>query len=146
MSSNPQKPETLPDLRRRGYSTEEVDTIYELGKLYLAGGNIQAAENIMQGLISVMPDYLPGWLALSYIHGINHNHDSALFAARQAVRIDATSTEAQLFLIACLLTVGDYNAAGTYLGEVNDKVENGSVDNAYHVRFFKAQLVRYHSR
>ena len=138
--------QVLPELRRKGYALEEIDTIFELGKLYLKSGNIKAAENIMQGLISVMPDYLPAWLGLSYIHAINNDHDAALFAARQAVRIDANSSLAQLYLVSALLTVGDYNSAGTYLGELNDKIENGLIDNSFEIRFYKTQLLRYQSR
>jgi tetratricopeptide (TPR) repeat protein len=146
MNSVSNKAGGLPESKRRGYSIEEIDAIYDLGRLYLTSGNLQAAENIMQGLVSVVPDYAPAWLGLSYINGMNHNHDAALFAARQAVRIDATATEAQLYLISCLLTVEDFNTAGTYLGEVGDKIDSGTVDNSYLVRFFKAQLVRYHNR
>lgn len=138
--------QALPETRRKGYSLEEIDTIYELGRLYLKSGQIKAAENIMQGLIHIVPDYAPGWLGLSYIHGINHDHDAALFAARQAVRIDADSVEAQLFLIACLLTVGDYNTAGTYLGELNDRIESGTIDTPAFIRFFRTQLIRYQAR
>lgn len=146
MSNIPNKSQNLPESKRRGYSLDEIDAIYELGRLHLSSGNIQAAEHIMQGLVSIVPDYAPAWLGLSYINGMNHNHDAALFAARQAVRIEISSTEAQLFLIACLLTVEDYNTAGTYLGEVGDRIDSGSVDNSYLIRFFKSQLVRYQNR
>ena len=131
---------------RRGYSEEEISTIYELGRLYLESGLFPAAENIMRGLTEVVPDFAPGWLGLCYLHIQNKNSDAALQAARQAVRADSSSIEAQLFLITCFLSVGDYNSAGTYLGEVGESIETGSVEDPNLIRFFKAQLARYQSR
>ena len=55
-------------------------------------------------------------------------------------------TEAMLFLATCLLTNGDYNAAGTYLGEVGEKIESGMVDSPTVIRFFKGQLARFQNR
>lgn len=131
---------------RRGYSDEEISAIYELGRLYLESGLFPAAENIMRGLTEVVPEFAPAWLGLCYLHTQNRNNDAALLAARQAVRMDARSVEAQLFLVACFLTSGDYNSAGTYLGEVGEAIELGGVDNPNVIRFFKAQLARYQSR
>lgn len=134
------------DLVRRGYAEEEISSIYELGRLCLENGSLRQAETILLGLTEVAPDYAPAWLGMSYIHIQNRNFDGAIFAARQALRIDPNFTEAMLYLVACLLTTGDFNAAGTYLGEVSDKIEGGLVDDSNVIRFFRAQLARYQSR
>ena len=131
---------------RRSYSEDEIANIYELGRLYLESGNIKAAETIMNGLTEVVPEFAPGWLGLAYIHSVNKNHEAANQASRQATRWDPTSVEAQLYLIACSLSVGDYNSAGTYLGEVGERIDSGAVDSPNIIRFYKAQLARYQAR
>lgn len=134
------------DSAGRGYSDEEISNIYELGRLYLESGNIKAGENIMRGLTEIAPGFNPGWFGLSYIQSMNKNHDAAIAAARQALRNDQNSVEAQLFLVSYLLTVGDFNSAGTYLGEVGEIIDTRSIENQNIVRFYRAQLARYQSR
>lgn len=131
---------------RGGYTEEEILSIYELGRLSLENGNILSAEVIMHGLNEVAPDFPAAWLATSYINIQHKDYDSAIYAAKQALRIAPEFTEAVLFLSACLMTTGDYNSAGTYLGEVGEKIDTGSIDNPSIIRFYKAQLARYQNR
>lgn len=144
MAAAPEKIST--DLIKRAYSDDEIAHIYELGRLFLENGSVKQAETIMTGLTEVVPDFAPAWLGLCYIHIQDKNNDAAIYAARQACRVDPELTEAMLFLSSCLLTSGDYNSAGTYLGEVGDKIDSGAVDNPNIIRFFKAQLARYQAR
>jgi tetratricopeptide (TPR) repeat protein len=137
---------TFPEAVKGGYSDEEIAHIYELGRLYLENGCLLQAEVIMHGLNEVCPDFAAAWLATSYISIQNKDHDNAIFAAKQALRINPEFTEATLYLVACLMTTGDYNSAGTYLGEVGEKIDSGGVDNPNVTRFFKAQLARYQNR
>lgn len=134
------------EILKRGYSDDEIAHIYELGRAYLENGQMRQAENIMAGLTEVAPEFAPGWLGMCYIHIQKKNFDSALQAARQALRMELDLSEAVLFLIACLLTTGDYNSAGTYLGEIGEKIESGAVENPDVVRFYRAQLARYQGR
>lgn len=134
------------EVLKRGYSDDEILHIYELGRLCLENGDVRRAESILSGLTYIAPDFAPAWLGMSYVHIQAKNHDAALQAARQALRLDAESVEAMLFLISCLLTHGDYNSAGTYLGEVADRIDGGSVDRPNLVRFYRAQLARYQNR
>jgi len=136
----------LSDVLKRGYSDEEIQHIYELGRFHLENGNVSRAEPIMLGLTGVAPEFVPAWLALSYIYLIQGNDDSALNAARHAQRLDVNSVEALLFLVTALLGGGDYNTAGAYLGEVQEKIEAGANDNPNVVRYYRAQLARYESR
>ena len=131
---------------RRGYSDEEIGAIYELSRLLLESGNLRNAEPILIGLTEVAPLFAPAWLGLAYIHIQNNNLESAIYSARQALRNDQSSVEAMLFLISVLLSSGDINTAGSLLGEVQDKIEGGSVPNTDVVRFYKAQLARYQTR
>ncbi|MCO6431223.1 MAG: tetratricopeptide repeat protein [Deltaproteobacteria bacterium] len=140
------KDRSVPDQMRGGYSEEEVSSIYELGRIYLENGNLKAAEAIMQGLTEVVPDFSPAWLGLCYIQVFSNNYDAALLAARRAHTADPASPEALLFLISCLLSSGDYHAAGTYLGEIGEKIEGGGITDPEIVRFFRAQLARYQAR
>jgi len=134
------------EIVKRGYSDEEIANIYELARFSLENGDWRRAEVIAGGLVEVAPEFSPAWLALSYIHIQNKEYDSALQAAQQAVRVDHESPQAVLFLIACLLTTGDYNAAGTYLGEIGEKIESGAIDDPNVIRFYRAQLARFQSR
>ena len=136
----------MPEQVRGGYSDEELASIYELARIYLENGNLKAAEAILQGLTQVVPDYAPAQLGLCYIHLFSNNHDAGLSAARSAHASAPDSAEALLFLISCLLTSGDYHAAGSYLGEISERVESGMITNPNVVRFFKAQLARYQAR
>ena len=120
--------------------------MYELGRRWLENGDLRRAEAIMGGLTEIVPDLPLGWLGMSYLHGINKDWDAAIFAARQALRVDPELVAAMLFLIAFLLTTGDVQSAGTYLGEVQERIESGIATDADEVRFFRAQLARYQGR
>lgn len=139
-------PERTTDAQRRGYSDEEISSIYELGKFFIENGQLKQAETIFQGLIEVAPDFLPGLLGLAYVQIVTKNTESALSTCEAAMRVDGESCESMLFLVTALLAAEDYQAAGTYLGEVNDRIEGGKVDNPNVVRFFKAQMARFQNR
>src|SRR5690606_6269040 len=104
-----------------------VSGIYTLGRRLLERGELPLAEPIFVGLTEVCPDFAPGWLGVAYIAAQRGESESALSAAQQAVRIQPDSLEATLFLISALLTVGDVNAAGTYLGEVQERIDRSEV-------------------
>lgn len=134
------------EVLKRGYADEEIGHIYELGRLCLENGDIRRAEVILTGVTEIAPEFAPAWLGMAYVHIQNKNYDDAVFAARQALRLDPEFTEALLYLVACLLTIGDHTAAGTYLGEVGEKIESGAVTHPNLVRFYKGQLARYQNR
>lgn len=135
----------LSDVLKRGYSDAEISHVYELGRFHLENGNLTRAEPVMHGIVSVAPEFVPAWLALTYIYLLQGNPDNAISAARHAAKLDPNSIEANLFLITCLLGTGDYNSAGAYLGEVSDRIERGE-GNPNLVRYFRAQLARYERR
>lgn len=134
------------ELLKRGYSDEEIAHIYELGRLCLENGDIRRAEVVFEGITKIAPEFAPGWLGAAYIYIQNKNLDDAIYAARQAMRLDPDFSEAMLYLVSCLLTVGDYSAAGTYLGEIGEKIEGGSITHPNMIRFYKAQLARYQNK
>jgi Tfp pilus assembly protein PilF len=146
MNSQPIRKRTTSDVLKRGYSDEEIANIYELGRLSLENGNLRRAEAIMSGLTEVAPDFSCAWLGMSYIHIQNGDVDAALQTTRQALKIDPNFKEALLYLVSCLLTTGDYSSAGTYLGEIGELIESGSLDDPGMIRFFKTQLARYQTR
>lgn len=134
------------ELLKRGYSDEELAHIYELGRFSLENGDLHRGEAIVSGLCEIAPDYAPAWLGLAYVHIQNKNFDSAVHCARSALRADPELVEAALYLISCLLSMGDFAAAGTYLGEIREKIDSGRVLGQDLVRLYKMQLARYQSR
>ena len=133
-------------LPRRSYSREEVVDIFELGRLWLETGQHRRAEAIMSGLNEVAPDFAPAWLGTAFLRGLVGNYDGALQAAKNALRQEPESVEAMLYVATLALTTGDYSTAGTYLGEVGERIEQGRVTSPHVPRFFKMQLARYQSR
>jgi len=134
------------EVLKRGYSDEELSHIYELGRFFLENGDLRRGEVIMHGIAEIAPEFSAAWLALSYVQFVNKEIDAAMNFAKRALRVDPDSTEAMLVLVAGLLSSGDFNAAGTYLGEIGEKIEAGLVDDPGAVRFYRAQLARYQSR
>jgi len=131
---------------KRGYSDEELNHIYELGRFCLENGDFRRAEVILSGLNDVAPEYSPAWLGTCCVQNSNKNYESAVVAAKQALRAEPESIEAMLFLSCSLLTIKDFNAAGSYLGEVGERLEGGSLKSPNLLRFYKAQLARYQNR
>jgi len=131
---------------RSGYSDEEVIFIYELALQGLENGQIRWAGTLVQGLVEVAPDYAPGWIARAYVYMYEKDYDRAVFCARQALRIQPTNPIALLYLVSCLLVLGDYNSAGTYLGEVSELIEAGKITDSKLIRLFRMLLARFQSR
>lgn len=128
------------------YSQTEITSIYELGRLLIESGFLRRAELIVQGLTEVAPEFSPAWLALTYLQIAARDNESAVQSARNALKADQDSVEAMLFLVTSLFMTGDYNAAGTILGEVRDRIESGSVRDPQIIRLYKAQLARFETR
>lgn len=146
MSNEPARKRSPSEILKRGYSDEEIANIYELGRLSLENGNLRRAEAILVGLVEVAPDFASAWLGMSYIHIQNRDFEAALQTTRQALKIDPNFHQATLYLIACLLTTGDYSSAGTYLGELGELIESGGLDDPGMLRFYRTQLARYQTR
>jgi hypothetical protein len=132
--------------RRRGYSDDEVVDIYELGRMWLEAGQHRKAESIMHGLNEVAPDFAPAWLGSALLRALSSNFEGALQAAKQSLRLEPDCAEAMLFVASLSLTLGDVSTAGTYLGEVSDRIEQGRVSNPNTVRLFKMQMSRFQAR
>ncbi len=137
---------TSSEVLKRGYSDAEIDHIYALGRMFLENGDLRKAEAIMHGLGEVAPDFAPAFLALAYIQYHHKAIDDGVKLARHALKLDQKCVEAALFLIAGLMTVGDLQSAGTYLGEIGDQIEAGQIEDPKCLRFYKAQLARYQSK
>lgn len=135
-----------PTAQNQGYSADELSHIYELGRLYLENGDYKRAQTIFFGLTQVAPTFAPAWLGLAAIQITDKQYDEAIHSVSQALSAEPHSHEALIFLAACYLCTGDYNSAGTHLGEIGEKIENGLIDNPYLIRFYKAQLARFQNR
>lgn len=133
------------EIVRKAYTDDELQHIYELARFHLENGSVKLAEVLLKGLVEVRPDYAFGWLALSYVRMMERDFDAGLEHARKALKCQPESAEAFLFQITCLLSLDDLNGAGTLLGEIGDRIDNGDLTNPNLVRFYRAQLARYQS-
>jgi hypothetical protein len=143
MDSTQRRPVDTP---RRKYSDDEVNDMYRLGKLWLETGQHKRAEAIMSGLNEIAPEFAPAWLGTAFLRSSSGNYDGALLAVNSALRIEPESAEAMLYLVAVSMTVGDVSTAGTYLGEVGEAIEQGTIAHQNVIRFYKMQLARYQAR
>lgn len=137
------KPAELP---RRSYSAGELADMYELGKMWLESGQLKRAEAIMTGLNEVAPDFAPGWLGTAFLRSVASDYEGVAAAAKRALKASPDCVEAMLFLAVAALALKDVTMAGTYLGEVGDRIEQGAVSNPNVSRLYKMQLARYQNR
>lgn len=128
---------------KRGYSEEEIDSIYALARRCIENGFLRKAERILRGLTSVAPDYVPALLGLAYLSHYHSNVDSAVDYLRQALTYDSASVQGVLMLAVFLLSSGDINTAGTYLGEIREKIESGIITDSNIIRLYKSQVARF---
>ncbi len=134
------------EILRRGYSEDELTHIYELGRFSVENGDLQTATSIFAGINQIASDFAPAWLGSSYIHLMNKDFEHAITCANNALRSNPQMAEATLYLVACLLSIGDINTAGTYLGEIGERIDAGSIDEPNLIRFYRIQLARYQTR
>jgi len=132
--------------QRSSYSADELVDISALGKMWLETGQVRKAEVIMQGLTSVAPDFLPGWLGMSVVQSTLGNIEAALAAAQRALKLDAQSAPAMMCVVVASLTMNDMSTAGTLLGEVGELIEAQRVTDPNVTRLYKMQLARYQSK
>lgn len=144
MSDVPARKQSEPP--RRSYSRDEVVDIYELGKLWLETGQQKRAEAVMAGLNEVAPDFAPAWLGTAFLRGAKLDYEGVIAAATTALRLEPECVEAMLFMVIAALALKDSSMAGTYLGEVGDRIDQGMVANPSVVRLYKMQLSRYQNR
>lgn len=131
---------------KRGYTDEEVAHIYELGRFFLENGDIHRASHIFTGLLRVAPEFSAGWLGSAYVAIQNSDIDTALGYAQHVLQIEPDSVVAMLYITACSMTLGDYNSAGSYLGEIGEQIDAGAADDPAVKRLYESQLARYQYR
>ena len=131
---------------RRGYSDEEIHNVYSLGRLFLEGGAFRRAETVFRGLIEVAPEFMLARLGLAYVHLVAGEHETVLELSRDILRTNPTHPECMLLTVISSLSVGDLNAAGTYLGELKDEIEAQHITDSALIRLYRSQLVRFQSR
>ena len=140
------KERSATEIAKKGYSDEEVASIFQLARLFAENGNVRQSEVLALGLNETAPEFAPAWLLRSYLHIQDKDFDKAVFAARQALRIDPNMVEALVFLVSCFLTLGDFHSAGTHLGEIGERIDGGSVNDSRISRLYESQLVRFQNR
>ena len=131
------------EILRRGYSDQEVKDIYAFGRYLFGAGRLNDARAVFEAVSNIVPSFLPGWLGLCAVQVQIGNKEQAVSAARHAYRLGPDYPLVILFLIIALLGTGDYTAAGSYLGELGEKVDAGMVNDTRLVRLYRAQISRY---
>jgi thioredoxin-like negative regulator of GroEL len=114
--------------------------------MWLETGQLRKAESIMGGLNEVAPDFAPAWMGTALLKALSSDFEGALVAAQQAQRLEPHNVDALLLVASMSLSLGDVSTAGTFLGEVAERIEQGEVHNPNAVRLFKMQLARFQSR
>lgn len=134
------------EVLRRGYSDEEIVHIYELARLFLELGELSKADIVVTGLIEIAPEFSPARLAKGYVALHEGNFELAVDQGRQMLALAPLNPQAMLLLVSAFLGTGDFNQAGTLLGEVGETIEAGSLTEPTLVRYYRLQLARYQTR
>lgn len=130
----------------RVYSEQEVQLLYELGRLFIENGELRKAEVIFKGIVAVEPTFVAAWLGLAYLYHYSSQTDEGISAAKKVVQLEPGSVEGSLFLAVFLYSSSEISAAGAILGEIREKVEAGSVKDPNILRIYRSQVERFSSR
>lgn len=125
------------------YSDEELNAIYSLGLTFIENGELLKARNIFEGLIVVNNEFLSGFIGMIYIEIEAGNIQDAIKYCQKALELNPNSYAIMLMYVSCLLSSGEANKAGMYLGEVADAIEDKLITNYDIIRFYKSQILRY---
>jgi len=117
--------------------------MYALAKMFLETGQIKRAEVIARGLTAVAPEFVPGWLAWSVVSATQGNIEVAFEAARKALKYQPDSSAAMMLIVTTAMTLGDLGTAGTYLGEIKEMIDQGSISDPNVLRLYRMQMARY---
>lgn len=128
---------------KKGYSEDLIDNLYALGRFFLENGETTRGLVILKAISKIAPDFVPAWLALAYAYTVNDESEQALRCAKEAYRLEPASAVAILFLVTCLLNVGDIATAGSYLGEAGELIEREGLEKRDILRYYKGELYRY---
>lgn len=131
---------------KHSYAEDEIHALYDLVLMCLEAGEIKRASTIAQGLVIIAPKFVPGYLALSYIHCIAGEFQDAYEVSTKAYRLAGDDSQVALFYATTALTVGDAQSAGTVLGEVGEMIESNALISPNITRLYKLQLARFQTR
>lgn len=130
-------------IKRGTYSKDQIRDIYGLVKMFLESGHYRRADVVVKGLISIAPEFCFAWLASSVVAIALGDLEKARDHARKALKIQEDLAEAMIVLVVTSMSLSDYATAGTYLGELRDRIEDGLVSEPNMLRLFRMQMVRY---
>ena len=139
----PNESQRLPEKIKNAYSADEITHLYALGRFFIENGNLVGAEWIFKGISEIAPQSALGWLGLTYLALFNQEYDKALEIARKAVKTNEHLVNCLVAEATTLLSLEDIATAGTVLGELGERAEQGELQEPNLLRFYRAQLVRY---
>lgn len=100
------------------YADDQVNAIYELGRLYFEMGFFGAAERVFSGLLVVDGGRTPARLALALTKLERGLFQEAAMHLRLVIQNGAQPIQAKLALAGTFIALGELQRAKTMLGEI----------------------------
>ncbi len=132
-------------VQQRNYSSEEIQAIYSLAFFQLDIGQHRIADTVLEGLTEVAPDFHPAWLAKAFVKMLLDDFESGRTCCEKVLKIEPNCPEALVYLILCCFQSGDRQSAGTYLGELGERISAGLIESPNISELYKALMLRYQS-
>lgn len=124
------------------YSSEELATIYELGRLYFEMGYFAPAERVFSGLSSVDDFRTPARIGLGLVKLERGLYQEASTHFRAALQSGSFELQAKLGLCASFVAAGELSRTQSILGEISKSVEDGQELEPEERKLFEALIIR----
>lgn len=106
------------------YSTEELSSIYELGRTYFEMGFFAPAERLFNGIIALNPQFVPARLALGMVKLENGLFEESSTHFRAVLDVGGFDIQAKLGLCAAFVASNELPRAQSILAELSGVIEN----------------------
>ena len=138
-------PEEKELVAQRNYSAAEIEALYSFAYFQLDTGQLRTADSVLDGLTEVAPDYYPAWLAKAFVKMLLEDYEAARICCDKVIKIEPNCSEALVYLILCCFQSSDRQSAGTFLGELGERISAGLVSHPKIPAIYKALMLRYQS-
>ncbi len=124
------------------YSTEELSSIYELGRTYFEMGFFAPAERIFNGLIALEPRFIPARLALGMVKLENGLYEESSTHFRAVLDAGGFEVQAKLGLCAAFVASNELPRAQSILAELSGSIESQRGIDADIRKLYEAFILR----
>ncbi|MBI3679722.1 MAG: tetratricopeptide repeat protein [Acidobacteria bacterium] len=91
---------------------------YNLGRAYVAKGDIEQARTQFQEAVKYRPDYTPARIAIAQLHLAKNEFTKAMQAAEEVLNYDTNNLTARMIRTSCRMGLGDLHTARNELNIV----------------------------